>query len=186
MNFSSNEFNGLDAEKVILENSVAALQEKVDTLNAQLQGRLAFEYSDPVRGFDRNKVKGLVARLVTVKNDKYSTALEVAAGGKLYQVIVDEAIAGKALLDKGQLKRRVTIIPLDKIQGRRVSSSICEEASALANKLGSSASAAIELVGFHEEIRNAIEYVFGATLVVDEANASSNVHLRRSRCSPGS
>jgi len=175
LNFSSNEFNALDAEKVILENSVAALQEKVDTLNAQLQGRLAFEYSDPVRGFDRNKVKGLVARLVTVKNDKYSTALEVAAGGKLYQVIVDEAIAGKALLDKGQLKRRVTIIPLDKIQGRRVSSSICEEASALANKLGSSASAAIELVGFHEEIRNAIEYVFGATLVVDEANSANKI-----------
>jgi structural maintenance of chromosome 2 len=116
-----------------------------------------------------------VARLITVKNDKYATALEVAAGGKLYQVVVDEAIVGKALLERGQLKRRVTIIPLDKIQGRRVSSSTCEEASSVAGKLGSLASAAIELVGFHEELRNAVEYVFGATLVVDEANAANKV-----------
>ncbi len=105
INFSSDEFNALEHEKVKLEKSVTGYQEKVDMLNAQLQGRLAFEYADPVRGFDRSKVKGVVARLVTVKNDKYATALEVAAGGKLYQVVVDEAIVGKALLERGKLKR---------------------------------------------------------------------------------
>jgi structural maintenance of chromosome 2 len=173
--FSSSEFNSLELEKTNLEKIVASYQEKVDMLYAQLQGRLAFDFADPVRGFDRSKVKGVVARLITVKDDKYSTALEVAAGGKLYQVVVDEAIVGKALLERGQLKRRVTIIPLDKIQGRRVSSSTCEEASSVASKQGSFASAAIELVGFHEELRNAVEYVFGATLVVDEANAANKI-----------
>ena len=52
------------------------LKENVETLTAQLEGRLAFNYSDPVRGFDRSRVKGLVAKLVTVKIPKYSTALE--------------------------------------------------------------------------------------------------------------
>ena len=57
----------------------------VDKLSAQLAGRLSFEYNDPTPGFDRSKVKGLVAKLVTVKDAAHSTALEVVAGGKLYQ-----------------------------------------------------------------------------------------------------
>lgn len=57
----------------------------VDRLSAQLAGRLNFQYSDPVKNFDRSKVRGLVAKLVDVKDPVNSTALEVAAGGKLYQ-----------------------------------------------------------------------------------------------------
>ena len=147
----------------------------METLSAQLEGRLAFNYSDPVRGFDRSKVKGLVARLMKVKRPEHATALEVVAGGKLYQVVVDEAITGKALLSRGKLERRVTIIPLDKIQPRRVSSTACEKATDIADELGSTASPAIELVGFDEEVRNAMEYVFGSTLVVDGMKAANQI-----------
>ena len=48
----------------------------------------SFRYSDPIPGFDRSKVKGVVARLVHVlEHPATSVALEVAAGGKLYQVL---------------------------------------------------------------------------------------------------
>ena len=167
IDFSETEFNELETEKIDLENAVSGLQEKVDILSAQLEGRLAFNYSDPVRGFDRSKVKGLIARLINVKTPKHSTALEVVAGGKLYQVVVDEAITGKALLEKGKLRRRVTIIPLDKIVSKRLPSSTTEAADSMAKKHNSTAQPAIELVGFDEEVRNAIEHVFGSTLVVD-------------------
>jgi len=175
INFSETEFNALDNEKIELENSVSVLQEKVDTLSAQLEGRLAFNYSDPIRGFDRSKVKGLVARLINVKLPKHSTALEVVAGGKLYQVVVDEAITGKALLNNGKLQRRITIIPLDKIVPRRVSSAAVDRASSMANNLNSTAQPAIELVGYDEEVRNAIEHVFGSTLVVDGMKAANSI-----------
>ena len=173
--FSETEFNALDNEKIELENSVSILQEKVDTLSAQLEGRLAFNYSDPVRGFDRSKVKGLVARLINVKVPKNSTALEVVAGGKLYQVVVDEAITGKALLNNGKLQRRVTIIPLDKIVPKRLSSASVDRASSMAKDLNTTAQPAIELVGFEEEVRNAIEHVFGSTLVVDGMKAANSI-----------
>mmetsp|Transcript_31114 Transcript_31114/g.66657 ORF Transcript_31114/g.66657 Transcript_31114/m.66657 type:complete len:1214 (-) Transcript_31114:156-3797(-) len=173
--FSESNFNALENEKVELENSVSNLQEKVDTLSAQLQGRLAFNYTDPVRGFDRSKVKGLVARLIKVKMPNHSTALEVVAGGKLYQVVVDEAITGKALLDKGKLQRRVTIIPLDKIVPRRMTSATSETATIIANDLNTTVHPAIELVGFDEEVRNAIEHVFGSTLVVDGMKAANAI-----------
>lgn len=47
-----------------------------------------FEYHDPEQGFDRNKVKGVVAKLVHLQDLTTTTALEVAAGGKLYQVLM--------------------------------------------------------------------------------------------------
>ena len=51
-------------------------------------------------------MKGVVAKLVCVKDSADATALEVAAGGKLYQVIVDTEATAKALLSKGQLRKQ--------------------------------------------------------------------------------
>ena len=90
-------------------------------------GPVKFQYSDPSPGFDRKKVKGTVAANLSVKEDKNNTALEAFAGGRLYQVIVDDEETGMQLLTKGSLSRRVTLIPLNKIraegdaggQGRR-------------------------------------------------------------------
>lgn len=175
LDFSEDEFNKLENENVELESTVSDLRQTLETLSAQLEGRLAFNYSDPVRGFDRSKVKGLVARLVEVRRPEHATALEVVAGARLYQVVVDEAITGKALLNRGKLKRRVTIIPLDKIQSRRIPSSASDKAKQIAEELGSTASPAIELVGFDEEVRNAMEYVFGSTLVVDGMKAANQI-----------
>merc|ERR1712238_547070 len=175
LNFNQNDYINLDQEKEQLTGSVDELNGIVETLNAKLGSRLASNYSDPVRGFDRSKVKGLVAKLIEVQNPIYATALEVVAGGKLYQVIVDEAITGKAILDRGKLKRRVTIIPLDKIQPRHVTTAACNKAAQVAQNLGTKAWPAIELVGFDEEVRCAIEYVFGTTIVADGAKAANQV-----------
>lgn len=41
---------------------------------------------DPERGWDSRRVKGVMAKLVRVKDPATATALEVAAGGRLYQV----------------------------------------------------------------------------------------------------
>lgn len=173
--FNQDEFTGLEEEKDKLTTSVEELTGVVETLTAQLESRLSFSYSDPVRGFDRSKVKGLVAKLIEVHNHDHATALEVVAGGKLYQVVVDEAITGKAILDRGKLQRRVTIIPLDKIQPRRVTDAASIKAAEIAGGLKANAWPAIELVGFSEEVRAAMEYVFGASIVVDNAKAANQI-----------
>ena len=59
--------------------------------NDAMKGRLAsfdFNYQNPSRDFDRTKVKGLIATLITIQpeNYVYSKALEVCAGGRLYNV----------------------------------------------------------------------------------------------------
>lgn len=175
LNFDQEKYTALDEEKDSLSSSVDELSALVETLTAQLGSRLAFNYADPVRGFDRSKVKGIVAKLIQVHDRDHATALEVVAGGKLFQVIVDEAITGKAILDRGRLQRRVTIIPLDKIQPRRVTNAASSKAQEIAAGHNAKAWPAIELVGFDEEIRAAMEYVFGASIVVDSGRAANQI-----------
>ena len=77
---------------------------------------LDFRFRDPEANFQRSRVKGVVAKLISVKDTNTATALEVAAGGKLFQVIVDTEVTSKALIDRGQLTRRYTIIPINKVE----------------------------------------------------------------------
>lgn len=60
--------------------------------------QLQFAYSDPERGWDRSRVKGLVAELLDVKDPTHAKALEVVAGGRLYNVVVDTHITGSVCL----------------------------------------------------------------------------------------
>jgi structural maintenance of chromosome 2 len=87
---------------------------------------LDFSYSTPSPNFDRSKVKGLVASLISLEAKDYdkSTALEITAGGKLYNVVVDDERVGKELLQNGKLKKRVTIIPLNKINVFKMSAQV--------------------------------------------------------------
>jgi structural maintenance of chromosome 2 len=61
--------------------------------------------------------------------------LQVAAGGKLYNVVVDTEQTGKLLLEKGGLRRRITIIPLNKIESSPIPPRVQETAI---NLVGSS------------------------------------------------
>lgn len=120
--------------------------------------------------------------------------------------MVDNEQTGKLLLQKGQLKRRVTIIPLNKISHNVIDSGRMKKARDVAKSQRGNVSLhscrattphdsqslmichpsfinlrpfrlinvfylqvnmALELVGFDEEVRAAIEHVFGSALVTD-------------------
>ena len=87
---------------------------------------LNFDYTTPSPNFDRSQVKGLVASLVSLQPGDYdkATALEITAGTRLYNVVVDNERVGKELLQNGRLKKRVTIIPLNKINAHKMSAQV--------------------------------------------------------------
>lgn len=87
---------------------------------------MTFDYATPSPHFDRSKVKGLVASLISLDPQNYnkSTALEITAGGRLYNVVVENEGVGKELLQNGRLKKRVTIIPLNKINAFKMSTQV--------------------------------------------------------------
>lgn len=76
------------------QHAVRACREKCRTLEANLSHVLNFSYSIPRPGFDQRSVKGVLARLVRVKDSSHATALEVAAGSKLSHVVVDTDAVG--------------------------------------------------------------------------------------------
>ncbi|KAJ1435079.1 RecF/RecN/SMC [Ochromonadaceae sp. CCMP2298] len=157
----------LRTQAAALHSSVAGLRDQVEQLTAQLEARLTFEFRDPEKNFDRTRVKGLVARLVTVNKAEAATALEIAAGAKLYQVVVDTENTGKLLLQKGGLRKRVTILPLNKINSRCTDPTKVSRAKQMAKGMGGSAQLALELVGYDAELTRAMEYVFGNAIVCD-------------------
>eukprot|EP00741_Cyanophora_paradoxa_P002664 tig00000615_g2585.t1 len=174
--FDENSLNALRKEKATQEEKVAQLREAAGALSAQL-GDMDFQYQDPENGFNRARVKGIIANLVEVKNPIHSVALEVAAGSRLFQVVVDTETTGKLLLEKGQIKKRVTIIPLNKIDSRTISDKALRAAE---NTVGADrVNVALSLVGYDSEVKAAMQYVFGNTLVCKDSDAAQKVTFNR-------
>lgn len=155
---------------------VQKLKDKIRALSAQLSN-VEFTYRDPTRNFDRSTVKGVVAKLIKVKDGSTMTALEVVAGGRLFNVVVDTESTGKQLLQNGDLRRRVTIIPLNKIQAHVIPP---DKQRAAANLVGKeNAQLALSLVEYDEELKRAMEYVFGSTFVCKTREAAVKVAFNK-------
>ncbi|KAF8803977.1 condensin complex subunit SMC2 [Phlegmacium glaucopus] len=137
-------------------------------------GRLNFDYDDPVPGFDRRKVKGVAAQLISLPEEHYpkAVALEIAGGGKLFNVVIENELVGKDLIKNGNMKKRVTFIPLSKIDPRTVDPKKLNAATKLAP---GKVRAALSLVGYEGEVAKAIAYVFGDTLICDDAETAKLV-----------
>lgn len=138
-----------------------------------------FEYTDPEPRFDRSRVRGVVGGLFRVKDARTALALEVAGGGKLYNVVVDTEITGKLLLQKGNLRNRVTVIPMNKVDGRGVSRA---EAQRMVQLTGGKAALATDLIEYPAELDSSMRFVFGNVFICDDAATArrvmSEAHVR--------
>jgi structural maintenance of chromosome 2 len=156
-----------------LKQSIRKLREQSDAMKRKV-ANIDFNYSDPTPNFDRSKVKGLVAQLFTLDKDHLDagTALEICAGGRLYNVVVDTEVTGTQLLQNGKLRKRVTIIPLNKIAAFKASA----EKIATAQKIApGKVDLALSLVGYDNEVSTAMDYVFGNTLICADAATAKRV-----------
>ncbi|WKA06767.1 hypothetical protein VitviT2T_024652 [Vitis vinifera] len=181
LTYKEGQMEALQKERALELGMVQELKDETRILSAQL-GNVQFTYHDPLKNFDRSRVKGVVAKLIKVKDSSTMTALEVAAGGKLFNVVVDTENTGKLLLQNGDLRRRVTIIPLNKIQSHTVPLRVQKEASRLVGK--ENAELALSLVGYDEELKSAMEYVFGSTFVCKRIDAAKEVAFNRDISTP--
>jgi structural maintenance of chromosome 2 len=152
---------------------IRELKQQADDLRRSV-ANIDFSYSDPSPNFDRSRVKGLVAQLFTLKKDhtRAATALEIAAGGRLYNVVVDTNTTGQELLENGKLKQRVQIIPLNKISAFRASAA---KLGAAQNIAPGRVDLALTLIGYEDEVAAAIEHVFASTLICEDAETARQV-----------
>lgn len=170
LDFDADQVDSISAKLTEEKIAAATLRERVDQLSARL-GAYDFQYTNPRPAFNRQKVHGTVAKLVRVNDPSKATALEVAAGGRLFQVVVDTDATANDLLKNGKLVRRVTILPLNKIRHTVLD----KRQHARAKQLEPACDLALHLVGFDCEVSNAMEHVFGRTLICPDMDSAKRV-----------
>jgi chromosome segregation protein len=181
-------------ELAILEKRLTAVQTNVDT-QLETQKRLLQEQRDKQRLVDKLEaqnqaqqevqgtfatkiiqeaklpgVHGLVAQLGTV-DPAYQLALEIAAGGRLGNLVVtDDGVASRAIeLLKQKRGGRATFLPLNKINPQ-----FLNENAALRATLGF-IDYAVNLVDFDREYQKIFNYVFGGTIVFDKLDRARSL-----------
>jgi structural maintenance of chromosome 2 len=96
--------------------------------------------------------------------------------------VVENEVVATQLLEKGRLRKRVTIIPLNKISAFKAS---VEKIGAAKKLAPGKVDLALSLVGYDDEITKAMEYVFGSTFVCADAETAKLVTFNpavRMRC----
>ncbi len=176
----------LTGELAVLENRLTAVQSNIDT-QLETQKRLLQEQRDKQRLVDKLEaqnqaqqeaqgtfatkiiqeaklpgVHGLVAQLGTV-DPAYQLALEIAAGARMGNLVVDDdGVASRAIeLLKQKRGGRATFLPLNKINAQSLT-----ENSALRSTQGF-IDYAVNLIDFDREYEKIFNYVFGGTIVFD-------------------
>jgi chromosome segregation protein len=105
-------------------------------------------------------IYGTIAELGSVDH-KYSTALEIAAGGKMQSVVVENDEDAARAIDylKQRQGGRATFLPLNKMEPRRPYKDLSDRQGVVGY--------AIDLIDFDSRFESAFWYVFRDTLIVD-------------------
>ncbi|GAW04476.1 condensin complex subunit SMC2 [Lentinula edodes] len=160
-----------------LRSQIRHLTERRDRARQNIGG-LEFEYNPPF-GFDKSKVKGRLGRLVAIRpgeSDK-ATALEITAGTRLYNVVIQDENVGKVLLSQGVVKKRITCLPLSKIKGYKIREDKVKAATQISQ---GKARPALDLLKYDPRLDNAVSHVFGGTFICDDTESAQRVTFDKS------
>jgi len=153
----------LQEELDALEDEIQAKQQEYAKLeaNADDNGDSSFGRAvSTILNANREGVHGAVAQLGSVE-DRYATACETAAGGRMANVVVDDDGEGQACIEylKAQNAGRATFLPLTEMDVRGLPSKPDDPGVV---------DFAFELVDFDPEYEGVFSYVLGDTLVVED------------------
>ncbi|XP_018577903.1 structural maintenance of chromosomes protein 2-like, partial [Anoplophora glabripennis] len=180
LKFSEEQMNKLLEKRRILHQEIRGLQEKIENFDAH-KPYTKFRYSEPEPNFNKHCVKGVVCRLITCSDSDTCIALETAAGGRLYNVVVDSEVTSKKLLQKGNLQQRTTFIPLNKIRANKMNNDVIRLAQELVGK--ENCRPALSLIEYDKELQTAMEFIFGNVFICKDMNVAKQVtfhdHIRR-------
>ncbi|GAA5853552.1 hypothetical protein JCM8547_002503 [Rhodosporidiobolus lusitaniae] len=156
-----------EAEEARLEGERQQRGEAFDQLRQRRENkrrdipRVEFRADDPYPGFDRSAVFGTLASLINLPeaNAAAATALEIAAGGRLYNVAVRDSETVAAFIKAKTIKTKTILLPVSSLQVHKAD----DRRIAAARKHG--AELALNLIKFDQRATRALEYVFGNVLI---------------------
>lgn len=82
LNYKDDYFEDLKNQKNTLMAEIRPLREKLDQFELR-HPQTRFEYKNPEPNFNAKSIKGIVCKLINLKDKRAAYALEIAAGGKV-------------------------------------------------------------------------------------------------------
>lgn len=150
---------------------IQAAQRKMLTLEAQ---KNAYEEMNLGRAIDsilKAKIRGVHAPLLQLGSvDKeYSTALEVAMGGRMKNIVVEDTDVARVCIDylKSARAGSATFLPLDKMKPAPSSLKLPKEKGVI--------DYAINLIDFEDKYIDAFFYALGDTLIVEDYDCAKRL-----------
>lgn len=154
-----------------LNYNIQMAYRKISTMEAQKQAAEDANFGRAIDTVMNAKLKGVHAPLVKLgKVDKeYSTAMEIAIGGRMTHVVVDDEHVGSVAIEllKSTNAGRATFIPLNKLKN-------CPSKLPLPKDKGV-IDYAINLIDFDDKYLNAFYYAVGDTLVVEDLSCAKKL-----------
>lgn len=162
----------LGFERLKLEKDLSKLESRKETLN-ETRGSFALRIllESGLEG-----IHGYVAQLGEVK-EKYRYALEIAAGSRLGQIVVDnDFVASKAIdILKRKKAGRLTFLPLNRL---KKSSNNFSTARFETKDSQGYIDKAINLIDYENIYSDVFHYVFGDTKVFTDLNTAKNFKIK--------
>ena len=154
-----------------LNYNIQMAYRKISTMEAQKQAAEDANFGRAIDTVMNAKLKGVHAPLVKLgKVDKeYATALEIAMGGRMTHVVVDDEHVGSVAIEllKSSNAGRATFIPLNKIQKAPTKLTLPKDKGVI--------DYAINLIDFDDQYLNAFFYAVGDTLVVESLDCAKKL-----------
>lgn len=170
INYVDGTLEELEKQRDTLNNECRQKQHDLDRRGGH---RFEVQFRDPEPNFNRRSVKGMVCTLFDVRDPKYNVALSTCGGGTLYNLVVDDEIVSKKILERGQLQTRITIIPITKIRGSTIDKNKVNIAQRLVG--AENCIPALDLIEYDPSLRVVMEYVFGRTFICTNMSVAKQV-----------
>jgi len=167
LGFNEVKFSEVERQIETTQSEIDGTTNKIKEMMNSLSGMYLEYDKQRVTG----DVKGFIANLFKVNDKRNACALEVTAGSKLFQVVVDNEKTAKELIEKGNLTKRITLVPLNNITYNKR----FENKELMQYVKQNNASLALDLINYNENVANAMKYSFGATLVSENIDTAEKV-----------
>lgn len=168
------ELKHLNEELRIYEKRLKEVREKIENVIKE-RGAIEGEIKEDINPSDVFKdirgVHGKVSELISVKNPEHITAIEVAAGGRLKYIVVDNEDVAKECIEVSKRLNlgRFSFIPLNRINPERKTLRYPRTRGAV--------DFAVNLIEYDPIYEKVVWFVFGDTLVVEDFESAKAIGI---------
>ncbi|MCS7123677.1 MAG: AAA family ATPase [Candidatus Aenigmarchaeota archaeon] len=161
----------------ILESKIIIKEREIENINEILSRKELEEEQDipqavkSILKLNLKNVYGTIASLIKFPKE-LEVAIEIAAANHYYDIVVEDFETAKICIEylKNNKIGRATFLPLDRIKAKVIND---EKFKNIEGYIG----IASNLLRFDEKFRNAIEFVFGNTIIIKDLDTAEKIGI---------